>query len=75
MARAGAVVALVVLAFLVTTTASSNSMCCTEHRPWGFNQMGCSPDQNGACNSWCQKWCGGGECKFRGGYHQCHCYC
>ncbi|RLM55153.1 hypothetical protein C2845_PM10G12790 [Panicum miliaceum] len=69
-----AVVALVVLAFLVA--ASSGSMCCREHRPWGnSNEMGCSPDQNGACNSWCQAWCRGGECKLRGGHHQCHCYC
>ncbi|KAF8667943.1 hypothetical protein HU200_052572 [Digitaria exilis] len=37
--------------------------------------MGCSPDQNDACNSWCHTWCRGGVCKFRGGHHKCHYYC
>ncbi|CAL5038685.1 unnamed protein product [Urochloa decumbens] len=75
MARAGAAVVLVVLAFLVASAASSGPMCCNEHRPWGDNQMGCSPDQNGDCDSWCQTWCRGGECKLRHGHNQCHCYC
>nr|CAB3468040.1 unnamed protein product [Digitaria exilis] len=78
MARAGnTVVALAMLAFLVASAASSDSMCCREHRPRGEQNpmMGCSPDQNDACNSWCQTWCRGGVCKFRGGHHKCHCYC
>ncbi|OEL20896.1 hypothetical protein BAE44_0018084 [Dichanthelium oligosanthes] len=76
MARAGAVVALIMLAFLVASAASFNPMCCNEYRPWGDgNNLGCSPNQNGACDTWCQQWCRGGVCTFRSGYYKCHCYC
>nr|AVY91659.1 DEFL8 - Defensin [Saccharum hybrid cultivar SP80-3280]AVY91664.1 DEFL11 - Defensin [Saccharum hybrid cultivar SP80-3280]AVY91736.1 DEFL8 - Defensin [Saccharum hybrid cultivar SP80-3280] len=77
MERTGAVVVLIVLAFLVASAASSNPMCCKDYLSWGSqNQInGCSLDQNSACNSWCETSCRGGECKFRSGHHKCHCYC
>ncbi|EES09515.1 hypothetical protein BDA96_05G083000 [Sorghum bicolor] len=75
MERKGAVVVLIMLAFLVALAASSK--CCYDHHSWGSdNQItGCSSDQSDDCNSWCQNSCRGGECKFRSGQHKCHCYC
>ena len=63
--------------YMCVAAASSNPMCCNDHLSWGSqNQMnGCSSDQNGDCNSWCQTSCRGGECKLRSGHHKCHCYC
>jgi len=56
--------------------ANTYPACCNDYLSWGSqNQInGCSSDQNGDCNSWCQNSCRGGECKLRGGHHKCHCY-
>ncbi|TVU09013.1 hypothetical protein EJB05_42450, partial [Eragrostis curvula] len=80
MARTGAVVALLALALVLvaSTTAMASPSCCSDNRIWGVEEphhTGCSPDQSGSCNEWCQASCRGGECKFRGGQHVCHCYC
>uniref|UniRef100_A0A0E0HQB9 Knottin scorpion toxin-like domain-containing protein n=1 Tax=Oryza nivara TaxID=4536 RepID=A0A0E0HQB9_ORYNI len=48
--------------------------CCVDYHSWGGN-TGCGPNQNDACNSWCQSQCRGGECKQRGDRHFCHCFC
>uniref|UniRef100_A0A0E0A938 Uncharacterized protein n=1 Tax=Oryza glumipatula TaxID=40148 RepID=A0A0E0A938_9ORYZ len=43
--------------------------CCVDYHSWGGN-TGCSPNQNDACNSWCQLQCRGGECKQRGDHRK-----
>uniref|UniRef100_A0A0D9WQK9 Knottin scorpion toxin-like domain-containing protein n=1 Tax=Leersia perrieri TaxID=77586 RepID=A0A0D9WQK9_9ORYZ len=76
MARIGAAaIALLVLVSLVASAAATEPHCCVDFHSWGDGSTGCGPDQNDACNSWCQSQCRGGECKLRGDHHFCHCFC